>query len=35
MMTEEEARKLNLSGSDVFLRTQLAYKDEINRESLI
>lgn len=35
MMTEEEARKLNLPGSDVFFRTQLAYKNEINKEALI
>src|SRR5258708_37625161 len=35
MMTEEEARKLNLPGNDVFLRTQLAYKNEINKEALI
>lgn len=35
MMTEEEARKQNLPGSDVFLRTQLAYKTELNRDALI
>ena len=35
MMTEEEARKLHLPGCDVFLRTQLAYRDEINREALV
>lgn len=35
MITEEEARKRNLPGSDVFLRTQLAYKDELNRDALI
>jgi hypothetical protein len=35
MITEEEARKQNLPGSDVFLRTQLAYKDELNRDALI
>lgn len=35
MMTEEEARKQNLPGSDVFLKTQLAYKDELNRDALI
>jgi hypothetical protein len=35
MLTEEEARKQNLPGSDVFVRTQLAYKTELNRDSLI
>lgn len=35
MMTEEEARKLNLPGCDVFIRTQLAYKNEINKEALV
>jgi hypothetical protein len=35
MLTEEEARKQNLPGSDVFLRTQLAYKTELNRDALI
>src|SRR5437764_4762900 len=35
MMPEEEARKLQLVGSDTFLRTQLAYRDELNKESLI
>jgi hypothetical protein len=35
MIPEEEARKLDLPGSDVFLRTQLAYKNEINKEALI
>jgi hypothetical protein len=35
MITEEEARKQNLPGSDVFLRTQLAYKTELNRDALI
>src|SRR5438105_2522301 len=34
-VTEEEARKQNLPGSDVFIRTQLAYKNEINRDALI
>jgi hypothetical protein len=35
MMPEEEARKQNLPGSDVFLRTQLAYKTELNRDALV
>ena len=35
MLTEEEARQQNLPGSDVFLRTQLAYKTELNRDALI
>src|SRR5438046_1274062 len=35
MITEEDARRQNLPGSDVFLRTQLAYKDELNRDALI
>src|SRR5579864_6599758 len=35
MLTEEEARQQNLPGSDVFLRTQLAYKTELNRNALI
>src|SRR5207247_8394516 len=35
MLTEEEARKQNLPGSDVFLRTQLAYKTEFNRDAFI
>src|ERR1700694_251138 len=35
MLTEEEARKQKLPGSDVFLRTQLAYKTELNRDALI
>ena len=34
-MPEEEARKQKLPGSDVFLRTQCAYKDELNRDALI
>ncbi len=34
-LTEEEARKQNLPGSDCFIRTQLAYKNEINRDALI
>src|SRR5438552_3513988 len=35
MITEEEARKQNLPGSDVFIRTQVAYKTELNRDALI
>jgi hypothetical protein len=35
MITEEEARKQNLPGSDVFIRTQLAYKTELNRDALV
>lgn len=35
LITEEEARKQNLPGSDVFIRTQLAYKNELNRDALI
>src|SRR5438045_516817 len=35
MIPEAEARKQNLPGSDVFLSTQLAYKDELHRDALI
>ena len=35
LITEEEARKQNLPGSDVSLRTHLAYKTELNRDALI
>lgn len=35
MIPEEEARKLRLPGSDTFLRTELAYRDEINKGALV
>src|SRR5438128_782557 len=35
MLTEEEARKQNLPGSDVFLKNRLPYKNEINRDAFI
>ncbi|SRR5258708_39638309 len=35
MLTEAEAKKQNLPGSHVFIRTQLAYKNEIDRDALI
>lgn len=34
-MTEEQARKQGLPGSDVFIRSQLAYKDNINNASFV
>lgn len=35
MITEEEALRQGLPGSDSFLRTQLAYKNDQNRDALI
>lgn len=35
MLAEEEARRQNLPGSDVYIRTQTAYKSELNRDALI
>ncbi|WP_353170214.1 hypothetical protein [Flavobacterium sp.] len=35
LITEFEARQRNLSGCDVFKRTQLAYKDNFNRDHFV
>ena len=35
MITEVEARQQNLSGCDVFKRTHLAYKDDLNRDAFV
>ncbi len=34
-ITEAEARERNLPGCDVFKRTQLAYKDDLNRDAFV
>ena len=35
MITEIEARRLNLPGCDTFKATELAYKDDINRDAFV
>ena len=35
MITEIEARRKNLPGCDTFKRTELAYKDNINRDAFV
>ena len=35
LITEIEARQRQLSGCDVFKRTQLAYKDNLNRDHFV
>lgn len=35
LIAEKQARKRNLPGSDVFMRTQLAYKDDLNRDNFV
>jgi hypothetical protein len=35
LISEQEARQMQLSGCDVFKRTQLAYKDNLNRDHFV
>lgn len=35
LIVEKQARKRNLPGSDVFMRTQLAYKDDLSRDNFV